>query len=241
MKLAKKIVAIVTLPVLIFGLVVFAVAYVCDFYRADRDMIDAFRPVGTYDYSEDSHGNLIFDSEGADTGFIFYPGGKVEKEAYIPLMLLLADRGIKCVLLDITFNLAILDMDAARGIAEEHPEINTWYVGGHSLGGVAAASFASQNKVGGVVLLASYPTVDISDMPVASIFGSRDGVMNREKYEDSRALLPYDLYEYVIDGGNHSGFAMYGEQDGDYETSMDNDEQIIITSEIILSFINSNQ
>ena len=46
-------------------------------------------------------------------GFIFYPGGKVGYTAYAPLILALAEQDILCVLLEMPFNLAVLDSLAA--------------------------------------------------------------------------------------------------------------------------------
>ena len=80
-------------------------------------------------------------------GFIFYPGGKVEYTAYAPLM---------CVLLKMPLNLAVLDVNAADSVFDMFPEISSWYIGGHSLGGSMAASYALENtdKLEGLVLLA---------------------------------------------------------------------------------------
>lgn len=44
------------------------------------------------------------------TGLIFYPGGKVQYEAYAPLLYHLAENGIFCVLLHMPGNLAVLSV-----------------------------------------------------------------------------------------------------------------------------------
>ena len=44
------------------------------------------------------NGNIVCKSENATKGLIFYPGGKVEYTAYLPLMESLAQKGILCVL-----------------------------------------------------------------------------------------------------------------------------------------------
>ena len=49
--------------------------------------------------------------------------------------------------------------------------------------------------------------------------------MNWDKYEASKARLPKSSEELMIEGGNHSGFGMYGEQKGDGKASISNDEQ----------------
>ncbi len=78
-------------------------------------------------------------------GLIFYPGGKVEYTAYQPLMAACAERDILCVLVEMPFNLAVFDINAADGIQEQYPEVGHWYIGGHSLGGSMAASYLSKH------------------------------------------------------------------------------------------------
>ena len=80
-------------------------------------------------------------------------------------------------------NLAVLDSNAADGIAEQYPDIETWFIGGHSLGGAMAASYAAghSDELDGLILLAAYSTEDLSgsDLAVLSIYGSEDQVLNR--------------------------------------------------------------
>jgi pimeloyl-ACP methyl ester carboxylesterase len=100
--------------------------------------------------------------------------------------------------------------------SDDYPEIDEWYLGGHSLGGSMAASFLAENTddFEGLILLGSYSTADIT-LPVLSIYGSKDNVLNREKYEKYKPNISESLTEFVIDGGCHAYFGMYGEQDGD--------------------------
>ena len=62
--------------------------------------------------------------------------------------------------------------------------------------------------------------------------------MNREKYDKYKSSLPGDFTEYVIDGGCHAYFGMYGAQDGDGTPAITNEEQIRITVENIVEIIN---
>lgn len=214
--------------------------YLGDYYRADNEAIGAFLPQGTT-WKEEPDGTIVFEPEGATKGFIFYPGGKVEYTAYIPLMQACAEKGILCVLVEMPFNLAVLDVNAADGIQEEYPEIEEWYIGGHSLGGSMAASYLADHveDYEGLILLSSYSTADLSDtnLAVLSIFGSEDRVMNREKYEESKSNLPSNFTEYIIDGGCHAYFGMYGAQDGDGEPTVTNEEQIRLTVEHIVKIM----
>ena len=72
--------------------------YIGDYYRADYSAIGEFLPEGTF-FKEGPDGTVVFEPEGATTGFIFYPGGKVEHRAYIPLMQALAEEGVLCAFL----------------------------------------------------------------------------------------------------------------------------------------------
>ena len=210
--------------------------YVSDYYRAEEAAVFALD--SAYELSEDV---LVFGSDGAETGFIFYPGGKVEYTAYAPLMNACAEQGILCVLVKMPFNLAVLNIDAANGITEQFPDIENWYIGGHSLGGSMAAGFLADNLTAfdGLILLGSYSTYDLSDagVSVLSVYGSEDTVLNRVKYDEYRVNLPENFTEIVIDGGCHAYFGVYGVQDGDGTPNISNEEQISYTAEVIAAFM----
>ena len=75
---------------------------------------------------------LVYTGPNAKAGLIFYPGANVEYISYEPLMYSLASKGFKCVLLKMNFDLAIFSIYATKGIKEKFPEIENWYIGGHS-------------------------------------------------------------------------------------------------------------
>ena len=219
--------------------VIFCSVYLSECYRADGEAIEAY--IGKEDISVYSmrDGVSVFAPMNAEAGLIFYPGGKVECDAYVPLMVALAERGILCVLVEMPFNLAVFGVNRADGITDSISYIDNWYIGGHSLGGSMAGSYLSKNAdaFDGLVLLGSYSTADVKSERVLSVFGSEDTVMNSEKYERYRSNLPADLTEYIIDGGCHAYFGMYGEQEGDGKASITPAEQIAITAEIIADFM----
>jgi dienelactone hydrolase len=190
----------------------------------------------------DDNENYIFKPEEPTAGFIFYPGGKVEYTAYIPLMKQLASEGVMGVLVKMPFNLAVFDIDAAEGIQEQYPEIEKWYIGGHSLGGSMAAAYLEEHTdaFDGLILLGSYSTTDLTstDLDVLSIYGSEDRVLNAEKYEEYKVNLPEEFVEIVIDGGCHAYFGAYGMQEGDGEPGITCEEQTDITVKNITEFIN---
>ena len=151
----------------------------------------------------------------------------------------LAREGVLCVLVEMPFNLAVFDINAADGIQEQYPEIEDWYIGGHSLGGSMAASYLADHvdEYEGLILLGSYSTADLSDtdLDVLSIYGSEDKVLNREKYDENKSNLPDNFCEVVIGGGCHAYFGMYGAQDGDGTPTISNHEQIGLTVEHIIN------
>lgn len=215
--------------------------YVNDYYRADMEAIELFASEKRISAEVLDDNTIIFAPEEADTGLIFYPGGKVEYTAYMPLMQECAEQGILCVLVEMPLNLAVLDIDAADGIQEQYPQITEWYIGGHSLGGSMAASYLEKNidDYEGLVLLGAYSTADLSDtnIKVLSVYGSEDNVLNHEKYEKYKSNLPDDYEEVIIEGGCHAYFGMYGMQSGDGIPSVTNEEQILITAEKMIEMI----
>ena len=238
----KRRVLITSASVFLALTIIFAVCavYLGSYYKADDDAIAAFMPDGC-EWREEDNGNLFFEPMGATRGFIFYPGGKVDHSAYIPLMQACAEAGILCVIVEMPFRLAVLDMNAADGIPEMFPEIAEWYIGGHSLGGAMAASYVAKHmdEYEGLILLGAYSTADLSDsdIEVLSIYGSEDGVMDRDKYRECLENLPDNAQETVIDGGCHAYFGMYGEQDGDGTPILTAQEQIYKTANAILDMI----
>lgn len=161
----------------------------------------------------------VFAPAEPEQGFIFYPGGLVEHTAYAPLLRALAQQGWLCVLTEMPFDLAVLDVGAADGVRERFPEIEHWRIGGHSLGGAMAATYAAKHPgdFDTLILLAAYSTADLTDsgLTVFSLYGSEDGVLDRSKYASYRTNLPADLQEAILPGGNHAQFGDYGMQQGD--------------------------
>ena len=116
-----------------------------------------------------------------------------------------------------------------------------WYIGGHSLGGAMAASYAAEHAEDyeGLLLLAAYSTEDLAgtDLRVCFVYGSSDGVLNMEKYEQYRSNLPEDTVETVLDGGCHACFGSYGTQAGDGVHAMTEEEQTTLTAQLFLQSI----
>lgn len=174
----------------------------------------------------DDEGDVILlPNDEIKAGIVLYPGAKVENTAYSYYGKKLADAGYAVFIPKLRLNFAIMDQDAASNFIEHYPEIKTWYVGGHSLGGVAASSFANENaSVKGLILLASYPSdgTNLSDesLNVISIYSEKDGLTEISDIENSKSRLPLTAKYVEITGGNHAQFGIYGEQKGDKQADI---------------------
>ncbi len=153
------------------------------------------------------------------SGFIFYPGGKVDYRAYAPFLRNLSDKGITSILVKMPFNLAVFNIKGANDKQALYPSISSWYIGGHSLGGAMACSYLKdhQSEYDGVILLAAYSTVDLTKQDgfkSLSLLAENDKVLKKSTYNSNKTYLP-NLLEVTIKGGIHSYFGDYGIQNGD--------------------------
>ncbi|MDN4526008.1 alpha/beta hydrolase [Fictibacillus fluitans] len=177
-------------------------------------------------------------------GIIFYPGAKVEPEAYSYWAKKLSDEGYLVIIPEMPLNLALLGKNKAEDAMKLYPSIKKWYLGGHSLGGPASAGYSleHQNKVKGLIFLGSY-TTESSDLskakfPLLSITGERDGLSTPTKIKANKKFNPAESTYHEIKGGNHAQFGMYGTQTGDKTAKISNREQQDEIVKTILSWLN---
>lgn len=237
-KRAKSILSVCLALLLLFG--IGGYAYVSDYYHADETAL-AVMANQTNHVQIEQDGNVTwFVPQEPTAGLIFYPGGKVENTAYAPLLRACAEKGLLCALVRMPGNLAVLDVNAADGLREKRPDITTWFIAGHSLGGAMAANYAAAHSddYSGLILLAAYSTKDLTQTPlrVLSVYGSEDRVMNRESYKRNWANLPADTTEVILEGGCHAQFGSYGLQDGDGTPTISGEEQVRQTADAIATF-----
>jgi hypothetical protein len=165
-------------------------------------------------------GQLVFKpSFPPDRGLIYYPGGLVDPEAYAVTAQGIADAGYLVVIPKMPLNLAFMGINRADGIRADYPEIESWAIGGHSLGGAMAAQYAKNNADGldGLVMFASYPAdpEDFSDspLPILTLVGSEDpGGPRQEAFYEA---ISDSATRVVIQGGNHRQYADYSFQRND--------------------------
>jgi hypothetical protein len=176
------------------------------------------------------------------TGLIFYPGGRVDPRAYAPSAHAMASKGYLIVIVPMPLNLAVLGAERASLVIQNYTDIQSWVIGGHSLGGSMAASFSFNhpNQIKGLILWASYPpsSDDLSDsaIKVTSIYASLDGLATPEKINTSRHFLPPDTTWVQIEGGNHAQFGWYGAQSGDNPAiiSREKQQELVISATLDL-------
>jgi pimeloyl-ACP methyl ester carboxylesterase len=188
---------------------------------------------------------LVFTPIGQEptTGFIFYPGGKVDPRSYAPMAKAIAEQGYLVVIPPMPLNLAVFSPDEAAEVIAAYPSIETWVIGGHSLGGSMAANYAKKHpeQISGLMLQASYPAssddLSLNDIQVLSMYGTNDQVADYAKIEASKALLPPDTQFIPVEGGNHAGFGWYGPQSGDGEATISREEQQAQVVQAIIEFL----
>jgi pimeloyl-ACP methyl ester carboxylesterase len=175
--------------------------------------------------------------ESADVGLVYIPGAKVDPWAYAyKLSGLVADDGVTVVITKPWLNLAFFDVRPLSTFTGLAPGIDTWLVGGHSLGGVRACQLATDAE--GLALFGSYCANDLSDsgLPVISVSGSEDGLSTPEKIADARRLLPDDAEMHEIEGASHSSFGDYGAQPGDGTPTISDDDMREQLTELVGPF-----
>ena len=216
--------------------------YLGKVFKANTEAIYAYNTkyIENVETKELEEGVTAYVPEGEiKAGLVFYPGARIEYTAYEPLLNACAEEGIVCIVIEMPQNLAFFGINEGVDATKHFPEVEIWYIGGHSLGGTMAAFCASDNEdlFSGVILLASYSTKDISNLEVLSVYGTNDKILNTQNYNNNKDNLPNNLVEHVIDGGNHAYFGMYGKQDGDGKATISNAEQINEAAQEIVNFI----
>ena len=203
--------------------------YVSDYYRADEIALEVLAQDSTITVQDDL--TILSPSYPTDTAVIFYPGAKVEAEAYLPLLTKIRQTGVTCILVHMPFRMAIFDADAAEEVMEQFPEYQHWYIAGHSMGGAMASQFAASHpdEVDGLILLGAYIYGDYPPEKTLTVYGSLN-----QSVEDH---IDYTENVVEIEGGNHAQFGNYGPQKGDLPAAISAEEQQAQTVAAIEEFL----
>ena len=184
-------------------------------YAADDVAVAAANPSSTVAVVDRPTAWELRPARPAGAGVVFYPGALVDPRAYLALLRPLAEQGHLVVVVKPPLGVALLA--SATSPFDDHPTVASWAVGGHSLGGVAAARAVGDPRVRGIFFWASYPAVDLSDAAVSatSVFGERDGLTTPADVAASRTTLPPETVFTEVPGAVHAFFGDYGPQAGD--------------------------
>jgi hypothetical protein len=188
-------------------------------------------------------------AEGAgDEAVVFYPGGRVSPDSYLAAWApVVRETGISVHIPRMPLRLAVLRPGRAAGVVDEHPDVERWWVGGHSLGGAMAASHVGGSEPGtyaGLILWAAYATegaelADRDELVVASISGSEDGLSTPEDITERAGLLPDATTFTQLDGVNHAQFGAYGPQSGDGTPRVSDTEARALIAEATVAALTS--
>jgi pimeloyl-ACP methyl ester carboxylesterase len=184
-------------------------------------------------------------SPGTDTstGLVFIAGARVDPAAYAAKLSGLAEAGVTVAIVRPVLGFAILEWRDIRTFTSLAPGVDTWFVGGHSLGGVRACQYIADQvdaaPLAGLVLFGSYCAADVStgSVPALSIAGSEDGLSTPDKIADAAALLPTSTDFVEIAGANHASFGDYGVQPGDGTATADDADVTDAITEAVLAFM----
>ena len=203
--------------------------YVSDYYRAEDAALEVLAQGSGIRVQDDL--TILSPSDPTDTAILFYPGAKVEAEAYLPLLDQIRQTGVTCILVHMPFRMAIFNANAAEEVMGQFPEYQHWYMAGHSMGGAMASQFAADHpdEVDGLILLGAYLYGDYPPEKTLTVYGSLN-----QSVEDQ---IDYTENIVEIQGGNHAQFGNYGPQKGDLPATISAEEQQRQTVEAIGAFL----
>jgi hypothetical protein len=238
----KKLIKFISLAIAVF-IIGYCVIWVSSYYRPSEEATAVFNNSASVEITRDKLITFTPKGQKSETGFIFYPGGKVTPDAYAPLCSKIAASGYKVIIAPMPLNLAILNGEKAKDVIAANPDIKNWVIGGHSLGGVMAASYAYKhpNQVKGLVLYAAYPqdknNMSKQGLKVLSLWGTEDGCADLKKVLGAKSLVPEGSEFKAIEGGNHAQFGSYGPQKGDNSAKIPSTEQQSIAAQYTISLL----
>ncbi len=234
---------IATVLVIVLGLSV--VKYFTDVHKAEGHIVSPYFDKKTegVKVSYIDEGIFVDSEETTDRAVIYYPGCKIEYQAYIPFCYELAKEGFDVFIVPVKMNFALFDKQAGQKVMDKY-DYDSWILMGHSMGGIAISSFADEkgDEVDGLVLLGAHGTADLTDTDIVTLvmYGSEDGVVQRKKVEAGRTTLAKEgnYHELEIPGANHANWGNYGTQAMDGEAGIPQEEQFRIGIAEIVKYFN---
>ena len=187
-----------------------------------------------------------------DAGLLIQPGGDVDPRSYARIARKISALGYP-VVIDTTPSVLVIAgvlPSMIPAIKAANPDVQSWALAGHSLGGVLASRYIAQNPqdftIKGLALWGSFadpenPIPYRTDLVVASIYGELDCLVPPQTAQSFAWALPFNATFQQIDGANHAQWGDYGEQAGDCAADITPTQQKIYgkraTVELVLSKI----
>ena len=157
----------------------------------------------------------------------------------------MAEAGNLVIGVPMPFNLAILNAYAADTVREAFPEIDSWVLAGHSLGGAMAGMYAFEREgvLDGLILFDSYPpesnTLAEAELPALHLHRARLDGSRPQMFIDMQHVYPPDTTWVGIPGGIHMYFGSFvgGPYEEEWEPEISNAEQIRQTNAALVSWL----
>jgi pimeloyl-ACP methyl ester carboxylesterase len=158
---------------------------------------------------------IVFEPAGgkATKGLIFYPGGEVDERGYAQPLHHVAGAGYLVVMVPMPFQLAVFSINSATDVIAAYPEIDTWAIAGHSLGGSMAAYYAANHpdSINGLLFWDAYAANDMtaSEQAVRMIHRSDENGEPPAGYAPYLANHPQQTDYVPLVGGSHLNFGNF--------------------------------
>jgi pimeloyl-ACP methyl ester carboxylesterase len=158
---------------------------------------------------------IVFEPAGgkATKGLIFYPGGEVDERGYAQPLHHVASAGYLVVMVPMPFQLAVYAIDSAADVVAAYPEIDTWAIAGHSLGGSMAAYYAADHpdSIDGLLLWDAYAANDMtaSKQAVRMIHRADENGEPPPGYAPHLPNHPQQTDYVPLVGGSHLNFGNF--------------------------------
>lgn len=180
-------------------------------------------------------------------GVIVYPGAYCDIRGYAEMMRAIAATGRLVVGVRMPFGLSLLAPDRADSVRAAYPDIQSWTLIGHSLGGAMGARYAFMNpgELAGLILWDSHPAEShsLADQDLKAMHIHRATLEGDppEKFTAMAYTFPADTQWVPVPGGIHMYFGSFvgGSYNEQWEPKISNAAQIELVTAATLDGLDS--